>query len=572
MSGALGQGMIPSPSIAQQQGMLLGQNHGGFMSNGPHMGPQQGLAQGPLGLPQNMQPNPPMGMLGSTVNPAPLQRFPMSSNQMQQAVQQQQRSMVPRQGPNPSQLNPTTANPSAAHMPSQMVGMPFASSMMQQVGQGNNQIRRMNSQPHINSLTPMPPSVPPNLMNQANQLRQLQQPGQQPHIQQQMRIHQQGGTMDMIQMRNQNPTASSMPSNMAPRPGPPQNQVMSSLTQPGSGMHQHQQNPFPNGVMPNQPSRPKSTQGMPAGPSHNPANRIRMNPEDSNSFIAFNGSQFPNNGVPPRGVAPSPGPSYSFPASSPIHLPDMRQPSPSNMGSSQATNHPGKPNFFQNAAQQRSEMVPLDVYSPSFTISPSIQRPPSHGNNPHPPTHPPSSMQQRQQRPPTPQHTGQISMDQHQSQPQRPLSQPSGSMGNLGGGPPQGPQQARIFPGGLTATGRIQQSTQGGHPGPLPPQPNSLPNAPRTPASGVLPSQGATSSMPPPTNLPPHGPNPQQQPQQSSVTSDAAQTPQGPPRPPSATHSPTMRAQNTPQPARGSISATSSVLDISAVISYLKVF
>ncbi|KAF9526268.1 LIM-domain binding protein-domain-containing protein [Crepidotus variabilis] len=603
MSGGLRQGMIPSPSIGQPQGMLLNANHPGFMSNSGHMGPQQGLGQGPLGLPQNMSSGPPMSMLsGPPMNPS-IPRFTMQSNPMPQGLPQQQRAMVPRQGPNPPQLNPTSANPSAAHIQSQMVGMQLPPGIMQQVGQ-NNPIRRVQSQPQMNPLGGMPQSASGMTMNQSNQLRQLanQPPGQQPHLQQQHIRMQQfapNGNMDLMQMRSHNPASSSMSHNIVPRPGPNQGQVMNSLTPspfPPGMQSQHHQNPFPNGSMPNQApnsSRPNSTQGMAAGPSHNPANRLRTSPDGSNpmSFMSYGTpSQFSNSNPAARGVAPNLGQPYSFPStSSPsMQLTDVRQPSPSNMAnvtSSQAGNSAAKGGFFPTPAQQHLDMG-LDNYSPPFTMPPppSIPRPPSHGTNPHPGSLPPTpstpmqnsqQRQQQQHRPPTPQQQAQMAMEQmsqHQSgshsQPQRPPSQASGSAVNVGpGSTTPGPQQARqpqnqpTFAQGLTAAGRIQQPHQPGQNGPPGSGPQQqhpqgaplMPILPRPPTRGSMSSQSGPPSMPPPTNLP-HGQNAQQQ--QQSGTAPMGQPQQGPPRPSSSASSPPLGVQNTSQSGRGVMPTT----------------
>ena len=510
MNGPVRQGLLPSAGIGQQQNMLS--LNPPFMQNPAHLA-QQGLGPSPLGMPQNMAANPPMGMLsGGPTGAAP--RYTM-----QPSMQQQQgRPMSMRQGQNPTQLNPAANPASATHM-----GMPFPSNMMQQPP-ANNAVRRVQSQPHMNPLVGAGMAMGMNPQTgMPGQLRQVtQQPNQQHQIHQlrmgqpQQMINQQGMSADLM-MRNQAVAANQpMQPTMAGRP----TQVMSSLSHPPTGMQPSlPQTTFPNGPIPSQhppqlsssprPNQTNMTMTTP-GPPHTPVNRQRMTPDNSNpmSFMNYPTSQFPGNSAPrgPSNTSPS---SYPFVSSSspPMQM-DISQSSPSGMMHTQG----GTPrtNFIPTPAQQQYDMSGVDMYS-NFGMPPPQSvpsRPPSHSTNPHQPPTPQqtpnpqqqqhqqqSSTQQQQQQPPSmqqQQHTDQMSAHPPRplSQPQRPPSQAGGGASQGGMGPGPGPStqmnntprpaQSTLPAGGLTSTGRIPQQ-QGGQVHPQGSQGQLLPIAPRPP-------------------------------------------------------------------------------------------
>ncbi len=543
MNGPLRQGMLPSNNIGQQQNMLSIGNPSPFMQNPGSLVSQQASGSNPLGMHQNMPPNPPMGMLsGGPVPPGAVPRYPMQSNSMQQQpLQQQQRPMVPRQGQNPAQLNPAANNPSSLHMQSQLQSLPFAPNMMQQSLAGNNATRRVQSQPHINinSLGSMPPSVANSMgmgMNpQAGMSTQIRQgPGQQQqnpqvhHIRMQQQQPQQmmpQSNMSDIMIRNQAASNSVMQANMGARMGPTQAQVMSSLTQPSSlgstplpgNMPPAHQNAFSNGTMPHPQlsTSPRPTsQGMPMSTpvqSHTSANRLRTSPD---MFMGYPGSQFPGNATG-RAVPPSPSSSsYPFGPTSPppMQLSNIPRTSPPNLMSAQGGGPTNKAPFFPTPAQQQLDMSGMDMFSPSF--SSSMPPPPtipsqllSHGSNslPLPSTPQAPSMLNPQQRvpraSPSPQQGQQpqgghqlppdqmnISVQGASSQPQRPRSQGSGAL-TSGSQPPRGMQPSishNSFAAGLTVAGRIQPSQQPSQ-GLAQPQ-QQMPTAPRPPQGPAPPS------------------------------------------------------------------------------------
>jgi len=555
MNGPIRQGMIPQPTIGQQQNMLSIGNPTSFMQNAVPLGAQPSLSQTSLGMPQNVPTNPTMGMLSAAPVPGgAVQRYQMQQNPMQQSLQHQQRPMIQRQAQN---LNPAVPNPSAgAHMQSQLQGLPFTPNMMQPSMGTTSNIRRVHSQPLMNNMTPLgvlPGSVTGSMSMGMNpqtgipgQLRQTPGP-QQLH---QMRLQQQQqqpmmpqATMPDLMMRNP-----------AARMSSAQGQVMSSLTQPAAGsMQGTHANNFSNGSMPSSQlstsPRPNSTPGMTMstpGPSHASINRMRTSPDNNNSmsFLNYPASQFSGNNTG-RGVLPSPSPSYPYLSTSPtMQLSDIsHQTSPPGVMATQGGTPANKGGFFPTPAQQQLDMS-ADMYN-QFAMPPPASIPtqtPSHAINSlqQPSPHTPS-MPNPQQRPPPQPSPGPQQQQNHQhqlahqlpteanvvsqgapSQQQRQGAQISGVGGNQGiatapsvSQPPRGAMSTAAFSAGLTVVGRIppsQQQGQGPAPPPQPPQQQQhqqhqqhqhqplMPIAPRPPVGGAGPQAG--SALPPPPPLP----------------------------------------------------------------------
>lgn len=505
MNGPLRQGMLPSSNIGQQQNMLSIGNPSSFIQNPGSLASQQAPSSNTMGIPQNIPPNPPMSMLSGGPVPSGASRYPLQSNSIpQQPHQQQQRPMISRQG-----QNPAANNPSNVHMQSQLQGLPFTQSMMQQSLAGNNTIRRAQSQSHINvnTLGSMAPSVAHSMSmginpqtGKSTQIRQLSGQQQNPQLHQ-IRMQQQQpqqSNMSDIMIRNQIATNSAMQPNMGVRISPTQAQVMSSLTQPSplgstplpGNMPPPHQNAFSNGIMhhPQLSTSPRPpSQGMPVSTpvqSHISANRLRTSPDSSNiSFMGYPGSQFSGNAA--GRVVPNPSSSsYPFSASSPppIQLSNIPQTSPQNQSSTQGGASTNKTGFFPTPAQQQLDMSSMDMFSPNFSAG--MPPPPtipsqslSNGPNSHPlpsTTQAPPILnppQRAPQRSPGPQQSQQLQgghqlpSDQNNgstpgtsSQSQRP-----GSQGSLASTPvsqpPRGSQPpipSSPFAVGLTVTGRVQ--------------------------------------------------------------------------------------------------------------------
>src|SRR5258707_156400 len=117
MSSALRQGMIPQSSIGQQAMLSIGPS---FSMQNTALATQQPLGPTSLGMPQNVQTNPPMTILSGGPVPASGPRYPL-----QGPLQQQQRQMIPRPQQNGSQLNHAVPNASTSHTQSQLQTIPF---------------------------------------------------------------------------------------------------------------------------------------------------------------------------------------------------------------------------------------------------------------------------------------------------------------------------------------------------------------------------------------------------------------------------------------------------------------
>jgi hypothetical protein len=193
--------MIPQSSIGQPQAMLSMGNPSFSMQNPVPLGTQQPLGPTSLGMPQNMQTNPPMTILsGGPVPAGAVPRYPLQPP-MQGPLQQQQRQMITRPPQNGSHLNPAVQMLPRPTSNLSFKPYPFPSNVMQGSLGGDSGIRRVQSQPQIN-MNPLPgmsPSVTSNMsmgMNQQTampgQLRQVAGQQQNPHQLHQMRMqHQQ---------------------------------------------------------------------------------------------------------------------------------------------------------------------------------------------------------------------------------------------------------------------------------------------------------------------------------------------------------------------------------------------
>ncbi|KAF8164908.1 LIM-domain binding protein-domain-containing protein [Crassisporium funariophilum] len=556
MNGSVRQDLL-RPGIVQPPNMLaLGNSP--FMQNPGHLS-QPPLVPSSMGMPQNVNTanSPiPMGMLSGGQAPPPNQRFSaMPTNAMQQYQQQQhqqhqqhqQRQMLMRQ--NAQQINPATGT--GSHIPTQLQGMsqgiPFPGMMQQPPGA--NVVRRVTSQPHINALSGMSPSIPNGMsmgMNaQTSMPAQLRQANQQ-HLQQQHHQHQlqmlhqqqmQGRlSSDMNMSMNRQGVNPSLQSNMA-RSASAQPQVMSSLTQPSpigsvphpGGMQPHHQNTFPSGQMPSQHPPPQlsssprpgsmsqthtPSMSMSTPPSHTQINRSRLTPDNAGplNFLNFAGSQFPGNNPTRIPTAPNPS-AYPFVPSStpPMQISDISQPSPSGIGQAQGST-PNRSSFVSTPAQQYEQMNHhgMDPYNSSFGMPPPTSvppRPPSHNLHQAPttsqqqqisPQQAPQQPQQPQQSQQQPHHPSLGQSDQMNVHPQRPQSQPQSIPGRPLSQtssartprplqPPLPPVGMSAMPGGLTATGRLPVPQQQGPPG------QHLPIAPRPAPLSMAPGPGPST-------------------------------------------------------------------------------
>ncbi|KAF9057310.1 LIM-domain binding protein-domain-containing protein [Panaeolus papilionaceus] len=372
---------------------------------------QSSMASNQMGLPQNInQQNQQMA-----IQTGPQQRYPMPANHMQSQVQQQQqqRSMLMRQGPNQPQLNSAQQNPSG--LPMQAV--PFPASMMQSQGQNPVNVRRVQSQPHMNPLgAPIPNTVSgamqmainpqtgmPTQIRQATSQQQQQQQHNQLRMQHQAHLMQQQSSIPndiaALGMARQPPNPAMQQGVARTASGQP---PMSSLPQPPMGgpslsggmqpppLHQ---NSFPGSAsMPpqHQPppisSSPRPPQGLSPSPqSHGPWTHHRITPDNAHtfSFAGYNPAQFPG-GNPGRPGPPGPSgaPGYGFAPSQtpPMPVGEASQTSPSGMMQGGA---PNRANFSTQGSQfdmmGNNEVYPNFGMHPPTTVPP---RPPSMGG-PH---------------------------------------------------------------------------------------------------------------------------------------------------------------------------------------------